>query len=195
MVIEWNIVATILAPLIALFIGAILNRAAEKRPRLVTYLGHVSTHRIERNDGVPFNVFTHSIVLKNAGRSPARNVRLTHSVLPNYNILPSVKFETEILPNGEIDIVIPVLVPRQELTISYLYYPPNTWDKLYPTIRSDEGFARELKVLPTIQFPKWVNIILVGLMFIGVVAVLYVLIQLSGYAVDGMVFGGTPLSE
>ena len=38
MEIAWNVVAIIAAPLIALFVGAVLNRAIESRPRLVTYL-------------------------------------------------------------------------------------------------------------------------------------------------------------
>ena len=65
MVIQWSIVATIAAPIIALFVGAALNRAVERRPRLVTYLGHVSAHRVEGEGGAPFDVFTHSVVLKN----------------------------------------------------------------------------------------------------------------------------------
>ncbi len=69
--VDWSIVATIAAPLITLVAGALLNRAIENRPRLLTYLGHVSAHRLTQADGTPYDVFTHSVVLRNSGRRPA----------------------------------------------------------------------------------------------------------------------------
>ena len=179
MVIQWSIVATISAPIIALFVGVALNRAVERRSRLVTYLGHVSAHRVEHEGGAPFNVFTHSVVLKNAGRSSAHNVRLTHSILPTFNVHPGIAYEIERLPNGEIDIVIPVLVPRQEITISYLYYPPTTWDRINGSVKSDEGLAKFLTVLPAVRYPTWVNAIAGGLVLVGIVALLYVIVELT----------------
>ena len=179
MVIQWSIVATISAPIIALFVGVALNRAVERRSRLVTYLGHVSAHRVEHEGGAPLNVFTHSVVLKNAGRSSAHNVRLTHSILPTFNVHPSIAYETEMLPTGDIDIVIPVLVPRQEITISYLYYPPTTWDRINGSVKPDEGLAKFLTVLPAVQYPTWVNTIAGVLMLVGIVALLYVIVELT----------------
>ena len=175
MTIDWNIVATIAAPLIALLVGAALNRAIEGRSRLISYLGHASAHHIELEDGTPLDIHTHSIVLKNAGRRPARNVRLTHAVLPNFNVYPGVDFNIEKLPSGDIDIVLPVLVSQQEITISYLYHPPITWKDVNGLIKSDEGFAKVVSVLPTIQYPAWVNTIATGLTLIGLIASLYVL--------------------
>ncbi|MCY4137706.1 MAG: hypothetical protein OXF56_05515 [Rhodobacteraceae bacterium] len=177
MIVDWSVVATIVAPLITLFFGAAVNRAIEKRPRLVAYLGHVSAHRIQQENGIPLDVFTHSVVLKNAGRSPAHNVRLTHQILPNFDIFPGVQFETSVLPNGEIDIVVPILVPSQELTVSYLYHPPTTWNKINGPIRSDEGMAKTLSVLPTVQFPTWVNAIATGLMLLGIISLLYLFVH------------------
>lgn len=179
MVIQWSDVATIAAPIIALFIGAALNRVIEKSPRLVTYLGYVSAHRIDQGVSTPIDIFTHSVVLKNAGRSPAHNVRLTHAILPNFKIHPSIQYETELLPNGDVDIVIPVLVPQQEVTISYLYYPPTTWDKINGSVKSDEGLAKFLTVLPAVRYPAWVNTVAGGLMLVGIVALLYALVDLA----------------
>ena len=110
--IDWNIVAIIAAPLVTLFVGAALTHAIERRPRLVTYLGYVAAHRVTLESGVPFDVYTHSVVLKNAGRRAARNVCLTHSILPNFSVCPSIKYRTEQLPSGEIDIVFPRLSAR-----------------------------------------------------------------------------------
>lgn len=47
--IDWQIVATIASPIIALFIGALLDRAIEERPRVVAYLGHVSGIRLRKS--------------------------------------------------------------------------------------------------------------------------------------------------
>lgn len=177
MAIDWNIVATIVAPLLALFVGAFISRVFESRPRLITYLGYVSSHRIEPESGVSFDVFTHSIVLKNAGRRPARNVRITHTILPNFSVFPSIPFTVDNLPDGEIDIVLPVLVPNQEITISYLYYPPTTWDRINGPIKSDEGFAKTMRVMPVVQFSPWVNAIAAGLMLTGAIALIYSTIE------------------
>ena len=100
MEIAWNVVAIIAAPLIALFVGAVLNRAIESRPRLVTYLGHVSAHRLKREDNTPYDIFTHSVVLRNSGRRPATNVRLAHPYLPDFNVFPSVGYRVENLPGA-----------------------------------------------------------------------------------------------
>ncbi len=178
MEIQWSIVATIAAPIIALFVGAVLNRVIENRPRLVMYLGYVSAHRIDQGVSTPIDIYTHSVVLKNAGRSPAHNVRLTHAFLPNFNIHPSIQYTTEHLPGGDVDIVIPVLVPQQEMTIAYLYYPPATWDTINRAVKSDEGFAKVLRVLPTVRYPAWVNAVAGGLMLLGTVALSYAFVVL-----------------
>lgn len=173
MEIDWSALATISAPVIALFVGAALNRALERRPRLITYLGHVSAHRIEPEPGNPIDVYTHSVVIKNAGASPARNVRLTHSNLPHFIVYPSVQYSRDLLPSGEIDVVFPILVPRQEVTVSYLYFPPTTWNQINGPIKSDEGPAKVMRVLPTIQYPAWINAIAIGFLLMGIIATLY----------------------
>ena len=177
MAIDWDIVATIAAPLITLFFGVALSRKLERRPRLITYLGHVSAHRIDPETGNPIDVFTHSIVLQNAGRNAAHNVRITHSILPNFAVFPEIKYEVDHLPGGGSDIVVPVLVPQQEITISYLYFPPTTWDKINRIVTSNEGFAKVMNVLPAIQHPKWVNATAGSLMLIGIIALLYAIFE------------------
>ena len=175
MAIEWNVVATIAAPLIALVIGAALNHAIERRARLVTYLGHVSAHKVQQTSGPPLDVFAHSVVLRNSGRKAANNVKLAHSILPSFNVIPSMNFEVEQLPDGGANIVIPKLIPDEQVTISYLYFPPTTWDKINGPIRSDEGFARVMQVLPTVQAPNWLTRLLTSLALLGLTALIYLL--------------------
>ncbi len=42
MIIDWQLVATLAAPIIALFAGGWINRWFESRPVLISYFGHVS---------------------------------------------------------------------------------------------------------------------------------------------------------
>ena len=38
----------------------------------------------------------------------------------------------------------PTLVPNEQVTISYLYFPPTTWKQINGPVKSDEGLARVL---------------------------------------------------
>ena len=176
MQIDWDIVATIASPLIALFLGAMLDRVIESRPRLLTYLGHVSSFTVGQDTDKPSTVHTHAVVLRNAGRKPATNVRLTHPFLPDFQIYPAVAHNVQTLPGGEKEIVIPTLVPQEQITVSYLYFPPVTWNQINGQIKSDEGMAKVVNVLPTRQYPLWVQRILALLLLIGLTAVIYVLV-------------------
>lgn len=165
-------VATIAAPIIALFVGAALDRYLERRARVVSYLGHASGIRLTRPDG-PVVVNTHSVVVRNAGRSAAKNVRLGHVVLPDFQIFPDIEYTVRDLPGGQKEILIPTLVPKKEITVTYLYFPPLTWNQINTHLESDEGPVRVLRVLPTVQPPRWALIILWGLIVYGAVALLY----------------------
>ena len=126
MSLEWNALATIAAPVITLFVGAWVNRKFENRPILISYFGHISGFNSTPPGGTPIQVNTHAVVLRNTGRRSATNIRLHHATLPDFSIWPSVPYQTENLPDGTRDIVIPTLVPGEEITISYLYFPPLT---------------------------------------------------------------------
>jgi len=175
---NWPIIISIAIPLITLFLGAILNRLIERRAKITTYLGHASIFEVHPPNGPPFFVHTHGIVVTNVGGKAANNVRISHHQLPHFYIWPTVPHLVEDLPQGGKDIVIPILVPGQQLTISYLYYPPVTWNLVNSGTRSDEGLAKVLNVLPVRQFSKPVNFFLFYLMLMGTISTLYLLILL-----------------
>ena len=172
--VDWRAVATIAAPIIALFLGVWVNRRFESRPILISYFGHVSAFRAVPPAGQPVFVNTHAVVLRNAGRRSATNVRLRHNVLPDFNIWPPLQHHVEDLPDGGREIVIPTLIPGEEVTISYLYFPPLTVAQVNAGIKSDQGFAHPIAVLLQRQNPKWFNLSAAALMVMGVVAVAYV---------------------
>lgn len=173
MAIDWNVVATIASPVIALFVGVWVNRRFESRPMLISYFSHVSAFRYAPPGGQPLQVNTHSVVLRNAGRQSATNIRLHHAVLPEFNIWPTVVHNIETLPDGSKDIVIPTLVPGEEITVSYLYFPPVIVGQINAGIKCDQGFANQITVLLQRQYPRWFNRTVITLLLVGVVTVCY----------------------
>lgn len=183
--IDWNVAATIAAPIIALIAGIWLNRRFEKRPKLISYFGHVSSFNYTPSQGQPVRIHTHSVVLRNAGARSSTNVRLHHSFLPDFQIWPTLKYWVEDLPNGARDIVIPTLVPGEQVTVSYLYFPPLTADGINAGVKHDEGFAQQIPVLLQRQYPAWFSRLAAGLMLAGAVFILYAVFELSQLIMEG----------
>jgi hypothetical protein len=176
MSINWDILIKIAVPLGTLMLGRFLDRWFEKRPKLISYIGHVSMFSL--NDEKRTQVYTHAIVISNTGRKTANNVRVGHNVLPtNYLLTPNVPHVKEEVPTGSKEIVIPKLVPGEQITISYLYFPPLTWGQINTYTKSDEGFAKILKVIPTPQPTKWVTRLRLILEFVGVIAIVYSIVE------------------
>ena len=72
----------------------------------------------------PIVINTHEVVLRNTGNRAATNVQMSHAYLPDqFNINPALPYSVEALPNGAKDIVIPTLVPKQQITVAYMYLP------------------------------------------------------------------------
>lgn len=179
MKIDWPLLVSIVIPLLTLFLGAVLNRLVERRAKLTTYLGHASVFELHPNNGPAELIHTHAIVITNVGGKAASNVRLTHNHLPDFHIWPALPHTVEDIPGGSRDIVIPVLVPGQQITVSYMYFPPITWNLINGPVRSDEGLAKVLNMLPVRQFSKPVRFFIGYLMLAGTIATLYILIVIS----------------
>ena len=154
------------------------NRKFENKPSLISYFGHVSSFKYTLEDGQLIDVLTHSVVLRNAGRRSATNVQITHNELPDFNVWPKIAYSTEELPEGGTDILIPTLVPGEQITISYLYFPPTTVERINSGIKSDQGFAKTIPVLLEQQYGKWFSISVAVLLLAGIIAVLYVMFYL-----------------
>lgn len=167
-----DIVTKIASPIVTLLLGAAIRHYAEDRARLVSFIGHISSFKIQDKAGTV--IHTHSVIVHNVGRRAAHNVRLAHSVLPPHvTIHPSVQYTIEQNPEGAQEIVIPVLVPKEQVTISYLYFPPLTWNQINSTTKSDEGFAKIITVIPVPPPRKTILFVLWVLIFIGASFVMY----------------------
>lgn len=84
-----------------------------------------------------------------------------------------VAHNIETLPDGSRDIVIPTLVPGEQITVSYLYFPPVVVGQVNAGIRCDQGGAHPIPVLLQRQFPAWLNRTTVALILVGLVTIFY----------------------
>lgn len=153
MAITTDAALTAVATVVSGGIGWLLALASEKRPKLIAHYGHVSAFPLKNppTDG-PTGIHTHAVVIRNAGGKPATHVRISHHYLPQeVSIFPPVAYTTEPVPNSGPDIVIPLLVPGQQVTVNYLYFSPMTFDAVTSGVRCDEGLARVVDVLLTPQ--------------------------------------------
>lgn len=126
------------------------------------------------------HINTHEIVVKNSGKLPAKNVRLGHKVLPNYTINPISKYEISDISGisgGGKEISFHMLIPNEQITISYLYFPPITYEKINMSIKSDEGFAKLIHVIPTPILDTWQKISVYILLFVGGSTLMYWIIR------------------
>jgi len=73
--VDWSVVVRVATPLVTLVLGAVLHRWLERRPKVISYLGHVASFHVT-STAQPFLVFTHAIVVRNSGKKIARNVRV-----------------------------------------------------------------------------------------------------------------------
>jgi len=172
-----EILAKIIAPLITAIVGFLIKRHLEAKPRLLTYLVHASA--IPLNDENETIVNTHSIVVRNSGKKTAHNVRIGHNHLPtSYQIYPALTHEIKNGPNDAAEILIPTLVPNEEVSITYLYFPPKTWNQINSYCKSEEGSAQAINVIPSPKLSKLVITLFWSMVFIGASTTLYWLVLL-----------------
>ena len=181
MVIDWNIVTQISAPIIAVFVTAIVSRYLSERPKLIAYYGHVAAHGfnsiIEGKEITHIN--THAVVIRNSGNKTATSVRISHNVLPDFKIYPETDYRINDLPSGGRELVIPRITPKREYTISYLYFAPVTYNQIESFIESDTGAAKIVDVRLQQVFPRWVNFLVGSSMLLGLIAFIYIIYEVA----------------
>ena len=177
MKIDWSALFEIAKAVVLLFCGGLVTRFFERRAKLVAYFEHVSAFNHTPPEGQPIQVFSHSVILRNAGKETATNVRIHHAVLPSFQIWPQIVHQVEQLTDGSKDIVIPKLVPKEQITISYLYFPPLTYDKTNAGIKCDQGFAQQIAVALQPKASKLTMFFVWSVLIIGAVTSLYLIFE------------------
>lgn len=166
-----DVIGKLLAPILTAIVGIIAKKYFEASPKLITYLVHASA--IPLGDEKNTNVNSHSIVVRNSGKKTAHNVRIGHNLLPAFQIHPQISHKVVKGPGDFAEIVIPTLVPGEQINISYLYFPPVLWSQVHSYCKSDEMAAKYINVAPAPQLNKLQRGVLWGLLFIGASTLVY----------------------
>ena len=189
--IDYDALVKLLAPLLVALVGTWAKRRFEGRPKLVTYLVHAANNPLPQPDlpnpaaaapdpvnARPQAINTHAIVVRNAGQKTAHSVRIDHAFFPfSYSVFPPIHHTLTRQGDGA-EILIPVLVPGEQVTVSYLYFPPVTWDRVSGWVKCDEGMARAVTVIPSTPPPRAVVWVLRLFAFVGASVVLYWMLRL-----------------
>lgn len=173
---EVSVIVNAVATLATVVVAFVLNKYFNNRVKLTLYCLHASVHKITKPEGI---IHTHAIVIRNAGRVAAKNVRVGHCVFPEASVTvsPPTEYEKKEIEGGT-ELIFPILVPQEQLTISYLYFPPVTMGHINTYVKSDEGYAKVLNVIPAPKLPAWLEVVLYILLFIGGLFVMRIIVQL-----------------
>ena len=180
MTINWTIFFQIASPIIAVFLTVFVSRYFREREKLIAFYGHIASHALNPViDGKEVtHINTHAVVIRNGGNRTATNVRISHNVLPDIKIYPETDYEVKELPSGGKELVIPRITPKREYTISYLYFPPITYNQINSSIESDAGPAKIINVELQQIFPRWVKFLVGSSMILGLIAFIYIAIEI-----------------
>lgn len=134
----------------------------------------------------PVDLFhMHAIYIENVGKKTARNVRIPHNTLngvefevqnANYYVDPPKDART-----SRADIVIPELVPEQQVQITYMYLPPMTFGQINFRPLHDDGFADVVPLIFVQKPPRFRVLGLQLLLALGAVTAIYILVRLGLY--------------
>ncbi|MGV2988100.1 hypothetical protein ACE1OE_10665 [Vibrio sp. E150_011] len=167
-----DLILKFVAPIITAIIGIVTKNYLDAKPKLITYM--VSASAIPLKDDANSSVHVHSIVVRNVGKKSANNVRIGHANLPkSYLVSPPLNHKVENDIHGCSELIIPTLVPNEQVTIQYLYYPPLTWQQINTYTKSDEIQADYVNVIPSPEISKLQQFFMLLFMFIGASSVLY----------------------
>jgi hypothetical protein len=165
-------------PIASIFIGALVTHLFVNREMLITHYGHVSSFKVkpEDPDEEEYWVYTHSAIIRNIGRKTARNVRLGHAVLPkDVRVEPDIEYTQKDLPGGGKEFIFLSIIPKKQVTVSYLYFPPLTYTQINTHVESDEGPAKLVTALLQPQPPKWLIKVIWFLIVAGCISLIYII--------------------
>ena len=159
---DWKFIVGLIFP--SGILGYFIRPIFEKRVKLIAYYGHVASFQIPAKDATQ-GIHTHAVIIRNNGKLSAKNVRISHGHLPSFTIDPTVEYQI----SGS-EIIIPTLVPKEQITVSYLYFPPVSYINVTRGIKSDEGLAKVIDVSLSPQLKRWQVVLVWILLIIGVLA-------------------------
>jgi len=184
LVLDIDLASKLAAPILTAIAGYV-GRKLRPKVRLISFFGHVGAFQLaptEASNNAPTGVHTHSVIVQNLGTEPAHNVRFIHGLLPdNVTLYPSVTKVISRNPDGSGEILLPVLSPKEQVTVSYLYFPPVNVGQINQLTKCDECIAKVLYALPMPQPPLWLRGVVWFLMSAGALLIFYFLAKAALY--------------
>lgn len=164
----------------------LLKRYLQARPRVNLYMLHSASVTMKNDDGNianvtfpdgqtrPLIINTHSVVISNSGKETATDVRLVHLFIPkSFQVFPPAEHKVFPNENGGGEIIFPKLVSGEQVTITYVYYPPLNVNQTNFHVKFDGGFARKYDVIPSPRPNKVLIWLILILSFVGGSFLLY----------------------
>ena len=169
----WLTIITVLGTLLATYLGYWLVG----KPRLYVYSPLSTGFQLPSPQGgsEPVLVRAGQVIVQNAGRKSANKVQLLAQ--PGwqpwgYTIVPNIDHEIRDGPKGAWLMEIPYLGPAETVTVQILNGPN------IDTVRSLEGPAKLVPVIHQRVYPKWFNVTVVVLFFVGLATTCYGVVRL-----------------
>jgi hypothetical protein len=181
------VIAAILGPILSAVLAAALgiwvDRKYYRRPKLITWWGHISTHTIPVPGQADVIVNTHSVGVHNLGTAAAHTVRVTVSTLENiyFQINPVTAHHVEDLGGKARAILIPVLAPKQGIQIQFVGLNVPTAAVMQNCV-CDEQVAKHPRAVLRFQLSKTRRAVYGGLMGAGAVALLILVVRATAAA-------------
>jgi len=190
MTLDADVLAKLAAPTIAAMITLAIKAYTSAKPKIVAWLGHISIFKLDAASRLQVvavipdgdaeararhhSVHAHSLIVRNVGGKTANQVRVSHYMWPDHvSVHPPVNYTIERNPEGSADIIFPVLVPGEQVTLSYLYDPSLSFNLITAGLKSDEGMGRIVDA-PTMHKPSiWRMAVVLTLAFVGLSLVIY----------------------
>lgn len=175
---DWiEILTKVISGVVTGLILLILKKIFTRKAKLITYFVHASAIPLPQAQP-PSQVNTHAIVVRNVGRATAKNVRIGHNFLPSsYQIFPQVAHQVVGGVGGVAEILIPTLVADEEISISYLYFPPLMYTGINSYTKFDDGNAKAVNAM-LIPIPSRIaKFTYLSLMFVGASSIVYMAIN------------------
>lgn len=126
----------------------------------------------------PFTLRTSSYLFANAGRVAATHVEITFNFEPdNYQVWPVRPYETHRSPDNRFTLRFDNLAPKEQFQIEVL----SVKMPAVLNVRCEQTVGRQFPLRVTRHFPRWIDMLIVLLLFLGIAAAIYIVLRFGGY--------------
>jgi len=164
---------------------AVAKWLLQARVKLVWGLSHSFIHNVDLEKRTE-EEFEHVLVgtsyhlLSNTGRKAATDVEVTFNWVPkNFEVWPQRQFQQGVNPNGRFIVKFDSISPKEQLSLNMLTFSDRVPEIL--SVRSRETQGEFIPLTTNRQYSRWVALILLALVTLGLAACIYIIIQLVGW--------------